>query len=62
VFRTVNQQFDPINTVVSKMSKATFDEAFAGLDRVDVAVVAGLVPDTLTALLIDNVAYRTYSY
>jgi hypothetical protein len=61
VFKTVNQQFDPTNAVVSKMSKATFDSAFAGLDRVDVAIVGGLLPNTVTGLLIDNVSYKTYS-
>jgi hypothetical protein len=60
VFRTVNQQFDPTNPLLSKMTKATFDFAFADLDRVDVAVVGGLTPGTLTGLLIDNVQYRTY--
>jgi hypothetical protein len=61
VFKTVNQQFNPTNAVVSKMSKATFDSAFAGLDRVDVVVVGGLLPTTLSGLLIDNVSYKTYS-
>ena len=61
VFRTVNQQFDPTNPLLSKMTKATFDSAFAGVDRVDVAVVGGVTPSTLTGLLIDNVQYRTYS-
>jgi hypothetical protein len=61
VFKTVNQQFNPTNAVVSKMSKATFDSAFAGLDRVDVAIVGGLLPNAVTVLLIDNVSYKTYS-
>ncbi|KAM0718843.1 hypothetical protein Q7P37_005915 [Cladosporium fusiforme] len=61
VFKTVNQQFNPTNLLISKMTKATFDSAFAGLDRVDVAVVGGVTPSTLTGLLIDNVQYKTYS-
>lgn len=61
VFKTVNQQFNPTNPLISKMSKAAFDSAFAGLDRVDVAVVGGITPSTLTGLLIDNVQYKTYS-
>lgn len=61
VFKTVNQSFDPTNPLISKMTKASFDSAFKGLDRVDVAVVAGVTPSTLTGLLIDNVKYTTYS-
>jgi hypothetical protein len=61
VFKTVNVQFNPENPVSSKMAKAEFDSSFAGLDRVDVALVAGLTPTTLAGLLIDNVQYRTYS-
>lgn len=61
VFKTVNQQFNPTNALISKMTKATFDSAFKGLDRVDVAVVGGVTPSALTGLLIDNVQYKTYS-
>jgi hypothetical protein len=61
VYKTVNVQFDPSNPLASKMTKATFDSSFAGLDRVDVAVVGGLTPSALTGLLIDNVQYRAYS-
>jgi hypothetical protein len=61
VFKTVNQQFDPTNAVISRMAKANFGSAFAGLDRVDVAVVGGVTPSTLTGLLIDNVQYKTYA-
>lgn len=61
VFKTVNQSFSPTNPLISKMTKATFDSAFAGLDRVDVAVVGGVTPATLTGLLIDNVKYTTYA-
>lgn len=61
VFKTVNQQFNPTNALISKMSKATFDSAFAGLDRVDVAVVQNVATDTLTGLLIDDVRYKTYA-
>jgi hypothetical protein len=60
VYKTVNVQFNPSNPLISKMTKATFDSSFAGLDRVDVAVVGGLTPSALTGLLIDNVQYRTY--
>jgi hypothetical protein len=61
VFETFNFQFDPTNLVASKMAKAEFDYSFAGLDRVDIAVVGGLTPSSLTGLLIDNVQYRAYS-
>jgi hypothetical protein len=61
VFKTVNVQFNPTNPLASKMTKATFDRSFAGLDRVDVAIVGGLTPSVLTGLLIDNVQYRVYS-
>ena len=60
VYKTVNVQFNPSNPLILKMTKATFDSSFAGLDRVDVAVVGGLTPSGLTGLLIDNVQYRTY--
>lgn len=60
VYKTVNVQFNPSNPLISKMTKTTFDSSFAGLDRVDVAVVGGLTPSALTGLLIDNVQYRTY--
>jgi hypothetical protein len=43
------------------MTKAKFDSSFADLDRVDIAVVGGLTPSSLTGLLIANVQYRAYS-
>ncbi|KAK3679523.1 hypothetical protein LTR78_001084 [Recurvomyces mirabilis] len=65
-FATVNQQFNPTNAVISKMSKADFGgqylSEFSGLDRVDISVVQSAGTSTLTALLIDNVAYATYNY
>lgn len=61
VFKTFNVQFDPTKLVASKMTKAKFDSSFADLDRVDIAVVGGLTPSSLTGLLIDNVQYRAHS-
>lgn len=64
-FVTVNQQFNPISILPffpSEMSKASFDlRDFAGLDRVDVAVVASANSNTLTALNLDSVKYTTYA-
>lgn len=61
MYQTVNQQFNSTDLLISKMSRATFDSAFAGLDRVDVAVVRDAAMDTLTGLLIDDVQYKTYA-
>ncbi|KAK5105793.1 hypothetical protein LTR62_002155 [Meristemomyces frigidus] len=62
---TVNMQFNPTNAVVSKMTKADFSgqwfSDFSNLERVEIAVVESASTATLTGLLIDNVAYKTYS-
>lgn len=57
-FQTVNQQFNPTNAVLSKMTKATFPTSWYNLARVDVAVVQSTTSSTLSGLLIDNVAYK----
>lgn len=61
VVETIIQEFNPTNPVSSKMQKATFDSAFAGLDRVDVAVL-GVTADAevLAAVFIDDVQLTTY--
>lgn len=57
-YETVNQQFNPSNPLISGMTEVTFPSSWKGLERVEISIVQALLTSTLSALLIDNVAYK----
>lgn len=57
---TINESFKPTNALSSKMVKVNFPASFAGVTRMDMAVVSSEVGETLTAVLIDSASYITY--
>lgn len=56
-YQTVNEQFNPTNTVLSTMSKVTFPSSWQKIGRVDFAIVQSTLTSQLTGLLIDNIDY-----
>ncbi|KAK4548458.1 hypothetical protein LTR36_009368 [Oleoguttula mirabilis] len=61
VFQTFLGQYDPTDPVIASMTNVPFPTNFTGLDRVDIKVVQTTLTPRVTAVLIDNVAYKTYS-
>lgn len=59
-YKTINQSFNPSNTLSSNMTKAVFPKTFAKLGRVDLAIVSSPTTATLTAFDMDNLAYELY--
>jgi len=43
------------------MHKVEFPVSWFGLEKVDIAVVSAATTETLTALLIDTVSYKSYN-
>ncbi|THW03546.1 hypothetical protein D6D02_03167 [Aureobasidium pullulans] len=60
-YDTFNAQFNPDTALSSKMHKVEFPVSWFGLEKVDIAVVSAATTETLTALLIDTVSYKSYN-
>lgn len=60
-YQTINEQFDPTNAVLSKMTKVTFPAEWIQMAKIEIAIVQSTTTSALTALLLDNVAYSVCS-
>ena len=60
-YDTLNAQFNPDTALSSKMHKVKLPVSWFGLEKVDIAVVSAATTETLTALLIDTVSYKSYN-
>ena len=60
-YDTFNFQFNPDTALSSQMHKVNFPVSWFGLEKVDIAVVSSATTESLTALLIDTVSYKSYT-
>ncbi|KAK5170314.1 uncharacterized protein LTR77_004901 [Saxophila tyrrhenica] len=59
-YQTINQQFDPSNAVLSKMTQVTFPKSWQKMGRVSISIVQATTTSPLAALFLDNVQYTLF--